>query len=309
MLAVGAFASTGDLATTYQQAAVLADAQEKAPATRDYFSQILLPNYAQKYGPVLQSCFVSVKQPDNSPFSFVAAIGIDGRVVRLYEDQKTNISQCVIEKVKTDTFPVPPQSPYYLHVDMKVTDELSTNTQPSGVPPLAVNEDNYSYTFGIPSGWEFNFDQARQRGATLAFFPKGGSFADSSSIVYVNEVDNPCSGECVSPVSQAIAKILREVKDDTPSVQVTTGALIQTKDADIKAEVRTLRGGRDPRNPDLKDSEALAFIAHDETVILVVLTARDLKTWDQDYAAFREIVTGHKFFTCNSPDRAVPCQH
>lgn len=308
LFAVVASASTGELATNYQQAAQLAEAQEKAPATRDYFNQILLPHYAQKYAPVFQSCFASVKQPDNGPFSFVAAIGVDGRVVRLYEDQKTNISACALEALRNDTFPSPPQSPYYLHIEMKFTDAPASNGLSADAPPLLVTEDNYSYTFAVPSGWEFNFEQARQRGATLAFFPKGGSFADSSSIIYVNEVDDPCSGQCVSPVSQAIAKILREVKDDTPSVQVSTAAQIQTRDAGIKAEVRTLRGGRDPRNPDLKDNEAAAFIAHDETVILVVLTVRDPKTWEQDYAAFREIVAGHKFFTCNSPDLAVPCQ-
>lgn len=301
-------ASASDLATTYQQAASLADAQEKAAATRDYFTQVLLPSYGQKYAPVFQACFASVKQPDSGPFSFVAAIGINGRVVRVYEAQQTNISLCVLDTLKNDAFPAPPESPFYLHIAMKFDGPpASANKATDGAPPLVLASDEYSYTFGVPAGWVFSFDQARQRGATLGFFPKGGSFNDSSSIVYVNELENPCSGECLSPLSLAIANTLRQAKAGAPGAEEETAEAIAMKDGS-KASVRTLKGSRDPRNPELKDSEALAFIGHDETIILVVLSSRDPKTWDQDYAAFREIVAGHKFFTCDSPNLAVPCK-
>jgi hypothetical protein len=299
-----------DFPTTYQQAVALADAQEKAPATREYMNHTLMPYYEQKYGPVFQSCFKTVQQPQSAPFSFVAAIGADGRLIRIFEEHPTTISQCLLDNFRTDTFPTPPESPYYFHVEMKFTDapEPAHNGSSAAAPPLVLASNDYSYTFGVPAGWQFSFEQARQRGATLAFFPKGGSFADSSSVIYVNEVENDCTDTCVSPVTEAIAKTLREIREDDASVQVATAPAIQTKDG-TRASIRTLKGSRDPRNPDLKDNEALAFIAHDETVILVVLTARDMKTWEQDYAAFQQIVAGHKFFTCNSPDLAIPCQH
>ena len=49
------FASASDLATSYEQAAALGDAQEKAPATQEFFKNTLLPYYEQQYGLVLQS--------------------------------------------------------------------------------------------------------------------------------------------------------------------------------------------------------------------------------------------------------------
>jgi len=297
-----------DLASSFQQAVALSEAQEKAAATKDYFNQVLLPHYAQKYGPVLQSCFASVKQPDNAPFSFVAALSSDGMVVRLYGDHETNISQCLLATLKNDAFPAPPESPYYLHIDMKFTADPPAKPAASadGAPPLVLGPDKYSYTFGVPAGWEFSFEQAHQRGAALAFFPKGGSFNESSSVIFVNELGDPCSGDCMSPLSQSIAKTLREVKADSPSVEIAAAESVRTTDG-TKAAVRILKGAKDPRNPDVKDNEALAFIGHDETMILVVLTARDAKTWEQDYAAFQQIVAGHKFFNCNSPNLAVPC--
>jgi hypothetical protein len=297
-----------DLAASYPHAAALADLQEKAPATREYFSQTLMPYYAQNYGRVLQNCFSSVQQPDGSAFAFVAAIAVDGRVARIYEDQKTNISRCLLETLKNDRFPAPPESPFYLHIEMKFTGSASSqNGSADSAPPLVLGPNKYSYTFGVPAGWEFSFEQARQHGVTLAFFPKGGSFTDSSTIIYVNELENPCSGACLSPVSQAIAKTLRDAKADNPTLEASTADPIPMKDG-ARASVRTLKGAHDPRDPQLRDNQALAFIGHDETIILVVLSARDPKTWDNDYAAFREVIAGHKFFTCESPYLAVPCQ-
>lgn len=305
---VGA-ASAADLAASYQQAVVLSDAQDKAPVTHEYLQKALLPYYQQKYGPVFQSCLSTVSHPDYSSFSFVVAIADDGHVLRIYEDRATNIFRCALDTLKADAFPAPPQSPFYLDIGMRFDGPPpAENRSADPAPPLILGPSKYSYTFGVPAGWEFNVDQARQRGVTLAFFPKGGSFADSSSVVYVNELDNPCSGEdCLSPVSLAIAKTLREARADDPGVEVATADPIPTKDGD-KAFVRTLKGSHDPRNPEVKDNEALAFIGHEQTIILVVLTARDGKTWDQDYAAFREIVAGHEFFNCESVNLAVPCR-
>jgi hypothetical protein len=308
LCSVGA-ASASDLAASYQQAVVLSDAQDQAPATHDYLQKALLPYYQHKYGPVFQSCLSTVGHPDYSSFSFVVAIADDGHVLRVYQDRSTNIFGCALDTLKADTFPRPPESPFYLDISMRFEGPPpGENASADGAPPLILGPSRYSYTFGLPVGWEFNIDQARQRGVTLAFFPKGGSFGASSSVVYANELDNPCSGEdCLSPVSLAIAKTLREARADDPGVEVATADPIPTKGGD-KALVRTLRGSHDPRNPELRDNEALAFIGHDETIILVVLSARDSKTWDQDYAAFREIVAGHKFFTCDSPNLALPCR-
>jgi hypothetical protein len=302
-------ATANDVAGSFREAVVQAEAQETAAGTRDYFSRVLLPYYGQKYAPVLQSCFARVPQPDGGAFSFVAAIGPDGRVVRFYDDHETNISRCLSEAVKVDVFPTPPQSPYYLHIDMKFDDAPARpNGSAESAPPLIVGADKYSYTFGVPQDWEFSFEQAHQRGADLAFFPKGGSFNDSGGVVYVNEIGDPCSAsDCLSPISQSIANTLRLAKEDSPTVEISTAEPIKTKDGG-KAPVRILRGARDPRNTEFKDNEALAFIAHDETIILVVFSSREPKTWKQDYSAFEEIVGGHKFFTCNSPDLAVHCK-
>src|SRR6267143_4852049 len=107
----------GELASSFKQAAALADAQEKGPE-RAYVQRDLKPYYEKKYSPVFQSCLASTDHPDTSPFSFVVAIGKDGRVLRLYIDHETNIFACVRQTLQQDEFPHAPLSPYYMHFSM-----------------------------------------------------------------------------------------------------------------------------------------------------------------------------------------------
>jgi hypothetical protein len=107
-----------DLATSFKQAAALADAQDKDRTTRIYSAIDLKDYYQQKYSPVFVSCLKSTAHADTSPFSFIAAIGADGHVLRLYIDHETNIYACVRQTLQKDEFPHPPVSPYYMHVEM-----------------------------------------------------------------------------------------------------------------------------------------------------------------------------------------------
>jgi hypothetical protein len=108
----------GELASSFKQAAAKGDAQEKERVTQAYIHLDLMPYYQKKYSSVFQSCLASTDHRDTSPFSFVVAIGKDGRVLRFYIDHETNIFTCVRQTLQQDEFPHPPVSPYYMHVSM-----------------------------------------------------------------------------------------------------------------------------------------------------------------------------------------------
>jgi len=108
----------GELASSFKEARVLAEAQQKERSEQAYIHLDLTPYYENKYSPVYQSCLKSTEHPDTSPFSFVAAIGKDGRVLRLYVDHETNIFACVRHTLEQDKFPAPPVAPHYFHVSM-----------------------------------------------------------------------------------------------------------------------------------------------------------------------------------------------
>jgi len=85
----------GDLASSFKEAAALAKTEDKDRATRIYAEIDLRDYYQQKYMPVFQSCLKSTEPPDPSTFSFVVAIGTNGRVLRLYADHETNMLACI----------------------------------------------------------------------------------------------------------------------------------------------------------------------------------------------------------------------
>jgi hypothetical protein len=107
-----------ELASSFKEACVLAEAQQEERSEQAYIHLDLTPYYKKKYSPVYQSCLKSTEHPDTSPFSFVAAIGKDGRVLRLYVDHETNVFACVRQTLQQDEFPHPPVSPHYFHVSM-----------------------------------------------------------------------------------------------------------------------------------------------------------------------------------------------
>jgi hypothetical protein len=108
----------GELASSFKEACALAGAQQEERSEQAYIHLDLAPYYKKKYGPVFQSCLKSTEHPDMSTFSFVVAIGKDGRVLRLYVDHETNLFACARPTFQQDEFPHPPVAPHYFHVSM-----------------------------------------------------------------------------------------------------------------------------------------------------------------------------------------------
>jgi len=107
------------LAGSYVEAQELGRRDEADEATRDYHRTVLLPQFSQIYRAHLRECTASVPQPESTPFSFVAALGADGRVLRVWSDRSTNVYQCVRGRLLFDRFSAPPRAPFYLYIHMR----------------------------------------------------------------------------------------------------------------------------------------------------------------------------------------------
>ena len=112
------FSVAGDVANSFEQASALALAQRKDSAVQSYSERDLMPYYQQKYMPIFQSCLATTENRDMSSFSFVVAIGSNGRVLQIYTDHETNIFACARQALQRDEFPHPPVSPCYMMITM-----------------------------------------------------------------------------------------------------------------------------------------------------------------------------------------------
>ena len=167
-------------------------------------------------------------------------------------------------------------------------------------PPLVIEPNAFSYTFSVPDGWAFSFEQAREFGLPLVFFVDGESFHSSHAVMYVNE---GCRSDCAGTVQEVIDRIIDSAAARSPELQVADEESFEI-DGGPTVPVKILTGSSDERQA----KEALAFIEHPEAVLLLVLSTMDESTWDADYQAFRSAVEGHRFFTCSSPDLRVECE-
>jgi len=174
----------GDLASSFKQAAALADAENRT-ATEVYTKHDLLPYYKQKYFPVFQSCLAPTQHPDTTPFSFVAALGADGRVMRLYIDHETNVFACVRQTLQNDEFPHPPVSPYYWHVSMNFSQQQA-QVQISSRPAGADIEIDGNYSGSTPSTLSISSGQHEISVKKTGFKPWQRQITVSTGQVNVN---------------------------------------------------------------------------------------------------------------------------
>lgn len=118
--ALGALASE-PLPESYVEAQELGRRDERDPLTMDYHRDVLLPEFSTRYRALLRECQAALPQPDQSPFSFVAAIGADGAVLRLWSDRTPPVYACLRGRLLFERFSPPPRAPFFLYIHMRFT--------------------------------------------------------------------------------------------------------------------------------------------------------------------------------------------
>ncbi len=112
-------AQLSDLAANYIEAQELGRRDERDPATVSYHQEVLLPQFSSRYRELVRTCQSELSQPDHTPFSFVAAIGADGEVRKLWSDRAPPVYSCVRGRLLFERFAPPPRAPFYLYIHMR----------------------------------------------------------------------------------------------------------------------------------------------------------------------------------------------
>ena len=118
-VAVGAAAQAPELADSYIEAQELGRRDEKAPDTVDYHRNVLLPQFGASYRAHTRECQKALPEPDQTSFSFVAALGTEGQVLKMWSDRAPPLYACVRGKLLFDKFAAPPRAPFYLYIHQR----------------------------------------------------------------------------------------------------------------------------------------------------------------------------------------------
>jgi hypothetical protein len=117
--ATGAAVAAEPLAESYLQAQQFGRRDETDAATVDFHRNVLLPQFSERYRALLRTCQSALPEPDQTPFSFVAAIGPEGEVLRLWSDRSPPVYACLRGRLLFERFNRPPRAPFYLYIHMR----------------------------------------------------------------------------------------------------------------------------------------------------------------------------------------------
>ena len=112
-------AQDNGLAASYVEAQQLGRRDESDATTAGYHREVLLPQFSGRYRELLRECQSALPQPDRTPFSFVAALGADGEVLKLWSDRSPPVYSCVRGRLIFERFAAPPRAPFYLYIHMR----------------------------------------------------------------------------------------------------------------------------------------------------------------------------------------------
>ena len=107
------------LAESYVEAQEFGRRDEKDPVTVDYHRNTLLPQFSARYRAHLRDCQATLAQPDQTPFSFVAALDSEGKVLRLWSDRSPPLYSCLRGRLLFERFAPPPRAPFYVYIHMR----------------------------------------------------------------------------------------------------------------------------------------------------------------------------------------------
>jgi hypothetical protein len=114
-------AASERLADSYVEAQARGRSDESDPKTVEYHRNVLLPEFSARYQALLRDCQAALPQPDQTPFSFVAAIGSQGEVLRVWSDRSPPVYACLRGRLLFERFTPPPRAPFYLYIHMRFT--------------------------------------------------------------------------------------------------------------------------------------------------------------------------------------------
>ena len=112
-------AAQQSLADSYVEAQEFGRRDETDALTVTYHRDVLLPQFSARYRTHLRACQAALPEPDQTSFSFVAALDADGNILRLWSDRSAPVYACLRGKLLFDRFPPPPRAPFYLYIHMR----------------------------------------------------------------------------------------------------------------------------------------------------------------------------------------------
>ena len=146
--------------------------------------------------------------------------------------------------------------------------------------------DNHAFGVVPPEGWAVDDSSGINSKIRVVLYPIGQQWDTAPTVMYVNPLHQVKGSDLT--LKQMIAKDVATFAEKAPKGKVTTRPTLKTAKAQL-AEVRWFSptGGQ--------PLEAVAYVAEDDLVMLLVLSARDAEGFKRHLPAFESLVASYQF--------------
>jgi hypothetical protein len=135
-----------------------------------------------------------------------------------------------------------------------------------------------------PGGWVLDNESGVRQGLHAVFYPEGSSWQESKAVMYANAA--PKGG--ADTLEKFIEGDVEKFRENSPALSVTDDAPLPV-DGKERVLVRRFSGGNPP------NFEAVAYVEEEKSVVMIVLSARTRKDFDDALPAFRRLVSSYRF--------------
>jgi len=142
---------------------------------------------------------------------------------------------------------------------------------------------HHEFEVTAPDGWVIDNQAGISDGLHAVFYPEGGSWKESKTVMYANGVEKNGRN-----IKQFIEDDVKSFKDKTGEIK--DGAPLSTEDgkkAYVKYFLKEENG----------NYEAIAYIDEKYVVVIIALSARNEQGFNRSYPAFKELVASYKFIS------------
>ncbi|HEY0324204.1 MAG TPA: hypothetical protein VGC66_24875 [Pyrinomonadaceae bacterium] len=147
---------------------------------------------------------------------------------------------------------------------------------------------DHVFALAAPSGWVLDNTSGVSQGLHAVFYPKGASWADSKMVMYANTVHKEKSG--LKTLKAVIDDDVKNFRKYALEAEITDEPNLTTKDK--KQAVVKYFYDKEHGN-----FEEVAFIDESKIVVVLVLSARTRKDYEEALPAFRQLVGSYYFVT------------
>jgi hypothetical protein len=145
---------------------------------------------------------------------------------------------------------------------------------------------DHAFAIAAPPGWVLDTASGKSQGLYAVFYQNGSNWASATTIMYANSARK---SEGQRSVEELMAYDLAQFRKQPANLEVTEPARIPTRKG--TSLVRRFTGDEHG------NYEAVAYIDEKQTIIMLVMSSRSKKAFDDAYPSFEELVKSYEFLT------------